>query len=247
MKLGIAGYGYVGQAMESLFESSHDIIVSDPNKNHYGNLSHADAVIICVSTPGTNNGYCNVSNVGDVIEECPNVPVLIKSTISIEGWRLINDCCGNKDLTFSPEFLRAKTWKEDVTNQKDFYFGGENVNYWSDLFRFACGKINIHVAEPEELIVAKQLRNSFLATKVSFFNQVFDFCNAKDINYEQVRSIVCADERIGDSHSTVTSKRGFGGHCFPKDVLATIRSGQVDGVNLTILEEVLEYNKKVRV
>ena len=110
----------------------------------------------------------------------------------------------------------------------------------------ALGRVNLHIAQPEELIVAKQLRNSFLATKVSFFNQALDLCSAKNINYEQVRSIVCADERIGDSHSTVTSQRGFGGHCFPKDVLATIRSGQVDGVNLTILEEVLEYNKKVR-
>ena len=114
------------------------------------------------------------------------------------------------------------------------------------MFRFALGRVNLHIAQPEELIVAKQLRNSFLATKVSFFNQILDLCSAKNINYEQVRSIVCADERIGDSHSTVTSQRGFGGHCFPKDVLATIRSGQVDGVNLTILEEVLEYNKKVR-
>ena len=114
------------------------------------------------------------------------------------------------------------------------------------MFRFALGKVNLHIAQPEELIVAKQLRNSFLATKVSFFNQVFDFCVAKGINYEQVRSIVCADERIGDSHSAITNQRGFGGHCFPKDTLATIRSGQVDGVNLTILQQALEYNKKVR-
>lgn len=246
MKLGIAGYGYVGQAMEELFKDYHEIIISDPNKNHYGDLRHADAVIICVSTPGTNNGYCDVTNVGDVIEECPDANILIKSTISIEGWKLIVDCCKNKNLTFSPEFLRAKTWKEDILNTKDFYFGGANANYWIDLFRFALGKVNLHIAQPEELIVAKQLRNSFLATKVSFFNQALDLCSAKNINYEQVRSIVCADERIGDSHSTVTSQRGFGGHCFPKDVLATIRSGQVDGVNLTILEEVLEYNKKVR-
>ena len=114
------------------------------------------------------------------------------------------------------------------------------------MFRFALGRVNLHIAQPEELIVAKQLRNSFLATKVSFFNQALDLCNAKNINYEQVRSIVCADERIGDSHSTVTSKRGFGGHCFPKDTLATIRSAQVSGANMTLLEESDIYNRKVR-
>ena len=100
---------------------------------------------------------------------------------------------------------------------------------------------------PEELIVAKQLRNSFLATKVSSLIQALDLCSAKNINYEQVRSIVCADERIGDRFIVqLQVKEDLEDIVFPKDVLATIRSGQVDGVNLTILEEVLEYNKKVR-
>ena len=51
MKIGIAGYGYVGQAHELVLKNYHNIIISDPAKKHYGNLRHCDAVIVCVSTP----------------------------------------------------------------------------------------------------------------------------------------------------------------------------------------------------
>ena len=68
MKIGIAGYGYVGKAHELMLEPYHDIIISDPAQGHYGDLRHADAIIICVSTPGSSNGHCDVTNVGDVLE-----------------------------------------------------------------------------------------------------------------------------------------------------------------------------------
>ena len=246
MKIGIAGYGYVGQAHELILKDYYDIIISDPAKNQYGNLKYADAIIVCVSTPSSANGYCDVSNVCDVIDESPNVPILIKSTISCEGWRLIIDTCKNKDITFSPEYLRAQHWNKDIVDNKDWYLGGANIQFWSDVLLNALGKINISINQPQELIMAKQLRNSFLALKVTFFNQVYDFCKAQQIDYESVRKNIVADKRIGESHSQVTDERGFGGHCFPKDTLATVRSAQVSGGRITLLEEALEYNDKVK-
>ena len=247
MKLGIAGYGFVGQAHELIFKKSHEIIISDPAKSEYGNLKHADAIIICVSTPSASNGTCDVSNVCSVITEAPDVPILIKSTISPEGWKLITDTFKNKNITFSPEFLRAAHWQEDALNKKDFYFGGDSVGFWSDLFLAALGRINITPAEPEELILMKQLRNSYLALKVTFFNQVYDYCKGEGLNFDNVRKLVTADERIGDSHSFVTKERGFGGHCLPKDTLATVRSS-VSSANtrMTLLEESLNYNNSIQ-
>ena len=242
MKIGIAGYGYVGMAHEIIFKQ-HDLIISDPFLREFGNLRYAECIIICVSTPSDNYGSCDVSNVIDVIAEAPEVPILIKSTISPEGWKLINDTFPNKDITFSPEFLRAKHWRKDATNKKDFYFGGANVNFWSELFLQALGRINITPAEPEELILMKQLRNSYLATKVTFFNQVYDYCKDQNIDFNSVRKLITADNRIGKSHSFVTEERGFGGHCLPKDTLATIRSSKVQ---LPLLESALNYNNKIR-
>lgn len=244
MKIGIAGYGYVGQAQELLLQDYHDIIVSDPAKKQYGDLKHADAIIVCVSTPPLEYGECDVSNVLDVLESAPDVPILIKSTISVEGWRRIANV--NLNITYSPEFLRAWFWQEDAKNNKDYYFGGSGTNFWGDIFRQALGNINISIAKPEELVAAKALRNSFLALKVSFFNQVYDYCKDQNIDFENVRGVITDDPRIGSSHSHVTSERGYGGHCLPKDVIATVRSAQSSGARLTLLEEADNYNKTVR-
>ena len=191
MKIGIAGYGYVGKAHELMFKESHDLIISDPQQGHYGDLRHADAIIICVATPQKEiSGHCDVSNVCDVIDQAPDVPILIKSTISPEGWRLITDTCKNKNITFSPEFLRANHWEQDTNDCKEFYLGGASTNFWADLLRFSRGNVNIHIAEPTELILAKQLINSFLALKVSYFNQVFDYCKGEGVDFENVRKVI---------------------------------------------------------
>ena len=129
MKIGIAGYGYVGKAHEHVLKDYYDLIISDPEQGHYGDLKHADAIIICVSTPSNNNGFCDVQNISDVIDEGPDVPYLIKSTMSCEGWRLITDCCKNKDITYSPEFLRAKHWQTDSGVIDKIYLGGKSTQF----------------------------------------------------------------------------------------------------------------------
>ena len=109
MKLGIAGYGFVGQAHELIFKEYHDIIISDPFKREFGNLKHADAIIVCVSTPQKEmTGHCDVTNVCDVIDEASDVPILIKSTLSPEGWRLIKDTCKNQDDIIIGKYLKTK-------------------------------------------------------------------------------------------------------------------------------------------
>jgi UDPglucose 6-dehydrogenase len=144
-------------------------------------------------------------------------------------------------LNFSPEFLRAASAVEDLKNMDLMLIGGTSCTFWSNVFN-----INIEIAEPEELILAKYARNSFLALKVAFFNQMYDLCDALDIEYAAVAHYTTMDPRIGDSHSFITEERGFGGHCFPKDTSALIRTAQRDNVELSILQEAVEYNKRIR-
>jgi UDPglucose 6-dehydrogenase len=108
------------------------------------------------------------------------------------------------------------------------------------------GKINISVAKPKELILTKYARNSFLALKVAYFNQINDLCTKLNLDYEQVRQYTTIDERIGESHTMITDERGFGGHCFPKDTSAFINTAKLNGSNLTILKEAIEYNQRIR-
>ena len=246
MKIGIAGYGFVGQAHELMLKDYHDILISDPNKGHYADLSYADAIIVCVSTPQGSHGGCKMDNVFNVLDSAPDVPILIKSTLSVEGWKMIDHTFPNLNLTFSPEFLRAAHWQEDALNTKHFYLGGKGTQFWSDVLLQALGPISISIEKPAELVAAKALRNSFLALKVSFFNQVYDYAQVHGLDYNAVADVIGADERIGTSHTTITEQRGYGGHCFPKDVRATIKSGQAYNARLTLLEEADAYNKTIR-
>ena len=240
MKITIAGHGFVGKAHYELLKDKHDIQIYDPRLG-YTDFGNPEAVIVCVATPPNAGGGCKMDNVFDVIDLSPDVPILIKSTISVEGWQMLVDAFPNRMLNFSPEFLREASWLEDITNMDLMLIGGTSTCFWKDVFG-----VNIEIAEPEELILAKYARNSFLALKVAYFNQLYDLCDALGIEYSAVAHYTTMDPRIGDSHSFISKERGFGGHCFPKDTSALIRSAQRDNVELSILQEAVEYNKRIR-
>jgi|TARA_B110000858_G_scaffold198164_1_gene262941 UDPglucose 6-dehydrogenase len=245
MKILIAGYGFVGKAHHEVLKHYHDIEIYDPALK-YKHFGVPDAIIVCVSTPQGSHGGCHMDNVYDVINTAPHhIPILIKSTISLEGWNMLTHTFPNKPLTFSPEFLRAATAEEDFKNTKQIMLGGDQHMFWADLFGEAMD-VDIKISEPEELILAKYFRNAFLATKVAFFNQIHDLCQATGTDYGQVAAYVSEDSRIGESHTTVTEQRGFGGHCFPKDASAIINTGKKYKVDLSIIDDAVKYNLMIR-
>ena len=241
MKIGIAGYGMVGMAHDALLKDRHEIVIHDPEKRYHASFDDVDCIIVCVSTPSRHDGSCHMDNVYEVIEPAPDVPILIKSTISVEGWDMLVNAFPNRMLNFSPEFLRSQNAIEDLKNMDLMLIGGNSCGFWRDVFQ-----VNVEVADPRELVLAKYTRNSFLALKVAFFNQMYDLCDALDIEYAAVAHYTTMDERIGDSHSFITEERGFGGHCFPKDTKALVRTGQRNNVDLSILKQAIEYNNQIR-
>ena len=240
MRILIAGYGMVGKAHHELLKDRHDIEIYDPALG-YKHLKAPDAVIVCVATPQRPDGSCHMNNVFDVIETSPDVPILIKSTISVEGWDMLVDAFPNRMLNFSPEFLRAESAVEDLQNTDLILVGGSDPFFWGKVFN-----LPVEIAEARELILAKYARNSFLALKVAFFNQMYDLCDALDVEYSAVAHYTGMDERIGYSHTYITEERGFGGHCFPKDTSAIVRTGERNGVELSLIKQAIKYNNSIR-
>ena len=158
MKILICGYGFVGKAHAlALSCGNNEVHIYDPAYDIYSErLTNPEAVIICVSTPSHENGKCNINNVYDAISnvEDDDVPILIKSTISLEGWRFLLQEFPDKQITFSPEFLRAAHAYEDFKNQKEIYVGGGDNVFWASLFSLNLG-VKVQCADPEELILAK--------------------------------------------------------------------------------------------
>lgn len=244
----IAGYGYVGKAFHEAFKEIYDCEIVDPaiNENKLENFEPTH-VICCVSTPQGEDGSCYMENVYDVVSKTDkSVPILIKSTISIEGWRELKERFPEHSITFSPEFLRAKTAVKDFLDQKQIYFSKEG-HEWTEFFkkRFPTALYSVRKSA-QELILAKYFRNSFLATKVAFFNQIYDLADKMGLNYDLIREVVADDERIGRSHTDITAERGFGGHCFPKDTMAITKTAKKHKSRLTLIEQAIKYNNEIR-
>ena len=246
----IAGYGFVGKAYELLFKNHRrEIIIHDPPKGMTADLKNTSAVVVCVPTPQSEDGTCDMSAVYEIVEQCHDLtPILIKSTISLQGWHELKERFPNHKLCFSPEFLRAANFMSDVQDMDHVILSGE-TDYWRDQYSYNWSHIKINIVSPEEAIAIKYFRNAFLATKVSFFNEIYDFCKAYGIDFNQVRGGVGSDKRIGDSHTYVWPEdnvRGWGGFCFPKDTSALLKMAEEKNINLNTLEAAVEYNKKIR-
>ena len=250
MIIQVVGYGFVGKTHAlALSGENRSVRVYDPAKHYNHWNDDADCYIIAVSTPQAKDGSCNMTNVYEIVESImstnPEAPILIKSTISLEGWRLINRSYPDAYITFSPEYLRADYAMEDFKNQKSITLGGGDVNFWSELLSEGLG-IPVDIWNPESLILTKYFRNSFLATKVAFFQQMHDMCLQSNVDPNEVLAYVSDDKRIGKSHTYVSSvDKGFGGHCLPKDVSALLSTSNDMGYELSILKEVMEYNERL--
>jgi len=239
INIGVVGGGYVGKATALLECEGVDVSIYDvdPEKCSSGisrieDLSSCHLIFVCVPTPMSKHGQCDTSIVESVIKElkekladnCP--PIIIRSTVPV-GF------CKDNGVNFMPEFLTEKHWENDFLKNEDWIVGtfdSANLDFKERiraLFILAYneGKLKnnpmIHFVPSEVAEVCKYARNCFLATKVSFFNEVAEFCEAKNVDYDLVKEFVSLDTRIGDSHMSVPGhdgKKGFGGTCFPKDM-----------------------------
>jgi UDPglucose 6-dehydrogenase len=99
---------------------------------------------------------------------------------------------------------------------------------------------------PTAAEIVKYQCNVMLATRVAVANVFYDICQELEVSYGDVKKGVELDSRIGPSHISVTSERGFGGKCFPKDLGAVIGRAKELGVDCKLLEEVFEYNDRIR-
>jgi UDPglucose 6-dehydrogenase len=250
MKITIAGYGVLGKAHETILGHKHELRLADPlllGKTVQEFADDTDGVICCVSTPARHNGACEMSNVYEVISHTKETtPIIIRSTISIEGWKMLKESFPKHNLTFCPEFLRSEHAEKDMWSENILFMGGSGVEFWHEVYSKSILSLSVGRVDPEVLIAGKYFRNAFLATKVSFFNQVYDYCKAKDLDYDLVAQLVGVDPRIGGSHTAITPERGWGGHCFPKDTAAIVHSAERDSVDLSIIKDVIAYNKKIR-
>ena len=262
MRIGIIGQGYVGTALKEGFQDFYQVETFDkydiakstqPNISDVVGLS--DVLFVCVPTPMKNDGTCYTGIVEEVIreinQEANGQIVVIKSTIPPGTTDRLNEEYVHTTTIFNPEFLTEANFIQDFKNQNRIILGGDRkgTNKVRQIYSRIFPNATIVKTGAKHAEMVKYFTNCFLATKVSFANEMYNICKQLDIDYDKVVEYAIYDERLGKSHWAVPGPDGdfgFGGHCFPKDLSALIHVSEDLMTTNNVLRAARDTNDEVR-
>ena len=265
--IGIIGQGFVGSAVREGMKNHFNVVCYDKDPNKYSNIGSifemmeiVDTAFLCVPTPMQRSGECDLGIIGAALNDiaaCAKTLdkkgfiVIIKSTVPPGTTENFNSIFKDLDIVFNPEFLTEANAIEDYKNQNRIIIGGERpgTTQVKQIFAKAFPKVPIIKTSSTIAEMIKYVTNTFLATKVSFANEMYQICQALNIDYDKVIEYARYDDRLGNSHWAVPGPdgdKGFGGSCFPKDVNSLIYQAKLFGIEPTMLEAAWNKNIEVR-
>jgi UDPglucose 6-dehydrogenase len=176
---------------------------------------------------------------------------VIKSTIPPTTTEMFNKNFKNLTIVFNPEFLTEANAVNDFENQSKIILGGprKGTTLLKQVYRLVFPTTPIIKTSSTHAEMVKYLTNTFLATKVSFANEIYELCNKLGLDYDKVIEYATYDERLGKSHWAVPGPDGdlgFGGHCFPKDLSALLKLTQMLNTTNNVLHATQQTNQSVR-
>lgn len=224
-------------------------------------MKNCDAVFIAVGTPSRRgDGHADLTYVFAAIEEIGDlidnyVVVVTKSTVPVGTGKKIEEHLLKKldpskfDVASNPEFLREGSAIDDFMRPDRVVVGSENEKC-RDVLRTIYRPLNLNrtpmvLTSRESAEIIKYASNAFLATKISFINEIADLCEAVGGDVQDVARGMGMDGRIGPKF--LHPGPGYGGSCFPKDTLALLRTGEEHGVDLQIVKATVKVNDERKV
>jgi len=248
MRIGIIGSGVVGSATGKSFHShKHHVIFCDIDRQKLSKLKkeghfvlpdatlvtkQSDIIFVCVNTPTDNKGVQDLSQIESVIPHIAeginlcekHTIVVFRSTLLPNTNRRIYEDLKikttNNDWSyyFNPEFLTAKNALKDLMDPDRIVVGGltDDFKIMEKLYKsFSCPFIKTGLEEAE---MVKYVSNNFLATKISFFNEMGNVARDMGLDVRKIERAVALDKRIGKYGTR--SGEAWGGMCLPKDTSA---------------------------
>jgi UDPglucose 6-dehydrogenase len=226
----------------------------------------ADMIFICVGTPSDERGHTDLKyinqaadDIGDVLKalgptQTPKI-IVVKSTVPVGTTMAVKNRIRDRvgpDIPFrvadNPEFLKEGAAIEDFMRPDRVVVGVEDeatAEAFRDLYDpFVRNGHPIFIMDVSSAEMVKYAANNFLATKISFINEMANLCEMYGANINRVREGMCSDKRIG--YAFLHPGLGYGGSCFPKDTLACIMMGEKMGLSVAISKAVHETNQKQR-
>lgn len=217
-------------------------------------ISTAEVIIIVVGTPSTPEGEADLKYVFAACESLApflqeNAIVVVKSTVppgTLPKVRAIleKNLGGRKfNIASMPEFLKEGTAVEDTLHPDRVVIGAESPEVFAKLGELHA-PLNAPVIEtsPESAQMAKYAANAYLATRITFINQIADLCEQNDADIQDVIKAMGYDKRIG--HHYWYPGMGYGGSCFPKDVKELAAYSRTVGLDNNLLNQLHRLNEE---
>ena len=216
------------------------------------NISTSDVIFICVGTPPKKNGESNLSFVDQVSKDISKkikgyTVVVSKSTVPVGTSKRIenslkkNNSIKSFDVVSNPEFLREGAAINDFMRPDKIIIGCRTKKAEKILKKiYKKLKRPYVVTNNETAEIIKYANNSFLATKITFINEIADLCENIGAEVETVAKAIGLDGRIGAKF--LHPGPGYGGSCFPKDVKSLIYQGNKNSTDLKIAKAVDRAN-----
>ena len=266
MKIGIIGKGFVGSAVlngfliDENFKSGIKIYDKNPDLSSHTlaeTLNSSDVIFLSIPTPSNIDGSISLKNINNCLQEINEVNekdniILLRSTIVPGSTQYFSGKFPKLNFVFNPEFLTEKNANYDFVNQSRIILGGkkELTSKVAQLYNLRFdNSIPIIETNFETAEMIKYMNNCFLATKVSFMNEMKVLADKSNVDWKVAVNGFALDKRVGSSHLDVPGhdgKLGFGGSCFPKDIQALIHYAKSLDVNVDTLLGVWKTNLKVR-
>lgn len=219
-------------------------------------IADAKIIFLALPTPPGEDGSADLSYVLGVADDLGKIikdykVIVDKSTVPVGTAELVHAAVAKNatvdfDIVSNPEFLREGFAVEDFMKPDRVVIGTSSdraAKVMEDLYKPFVRQGNpLIVMDEKSAELTKYAANSFLATKITFMNEIANFCEKVGADVDKVRAGIGTDTRIGKRF--LFPGIGYGGSCFPKDVQALAKSGKQYGYDFKILESVINVNEK---
>lgn len=226
--------------------------------NLISGIEGAEVIFLALPTPPGADGQADLTyilNVAEVLGPLLTHYVVIvdKSTVPVGTAELVKECIAKQaavefSVVSNPEFLREGFAVTDFMKPDRIIIGASDdraIDVMESLYKPFVRQGNpILIMDEKSAELTKYASNAFLATKITFMNEIANFCERVGANVDAVRLGMGADDRIGKRF--LFPGMGYGGSCFPKDVQALHYSGVLEGFDFKLLNAVMQVNDKQR-
>jgi UDPglucose 6-dehydrogenase len=219
-------------------------------------IDEAEIIFLALPTPPGEDGSADLSYVLNVANELGHIMtdfkvIVDKSTVPVGTADKVHAAIAKHAsvefaVVSNPEFLREGFAVDDFLNPDRVVVGTSDpraVRMMEELYTpFIRDGHPLLIMDEKSAELTKYAANAFLATKITFMNEIANFCELVGADVDKVRVGIGSDSRIG--HKFLYPGIGFGGSCFPKDVHALVRSGEEKNYSFEIIRSVLEVNDR---